>query len=598
MWPAATDSTSVNRLRLLLPEDEGARDRAAAGNAVRRWFASADVHPPALAPRAILLVRSVTARLPPPSRLEYDPAKSIAAARLLRESLSEMARAAARPALGDVAGSAQAVLFADRAELLACLAADWLRGVLAERWWWRAFFRRGFAEARVPQAFEDAPEEIPAAMARLETAGLLAAFLRRLDIAEARPMLRAVLRAYALDAVTRALAPVLDGAAVVIPEQTVPRPSEDPRRLAPPAAAPWTPVARPLESAHVQHIHQALAGVSLMLALSPSRVRQEAFAVGCREWAAGVTRPVPRSGGDARENVERAREAAPQPPRPNTHIQITSPPAPAARPQEVSPAAPAASRTVEPQPALQANPPFGRRGQTTAKSFETARPQQMPISPEPAAEPERTRAEIREARSPDKAPGETAPRIFLNSGYCGLFYLLNVALALELYADFTRPLDAGLALSPWDLLALLGRDFIGEEIADDAIWKLLADLAGRNADEPPGASFVPPDNWTIPEKWLAPLPGLVIGETSAADDPLRRWLNLLESYLRARLRLALGWDDPSRLCIQPGRIAVSATHVDVRLDLASHPIEVRLAGLDRDTGWIPAAGRAVAFHFE
>ena len=36
----------------------------------------------------------------------------------------------------------------------------------------------------------------------------------------------------------------------------------------------------------------------------------------------------------------------------------------------------------------------------------------------------------------------------------------------------------------------------------------------------------------------------------------------------------------------------------VRLPLAELPIAIRLAGLDRDPGWIPAAGRSVAFHFE
>jgi len=35
----------------------------------------------------------------------------------------------------------------------------------------------------------------------------------------------------------------------------------------------------------------------------------------------------------------------------------------------------------------------------------------------------------------------------------------------------------------------------------------------------------------------------------------------------------------------------------VRLSLTELPLEIRLAGLDRDPGWIPAAGRFLAFHF-
>jgi hypothetical protein len=31
--------------------------------------------------------------------------------------------------------------------------------------------------------------------------------------------------------------------------------------------------------------------------------------------------------------------------------------------------------------------------------------------------------------------------------------------------------------------------------------------------------------------------------------------------------------------------------------LATLPIELRIAGLDRDPGWIPSAGRSISFHF-
>jgi hypothetical protein len=43
---------------------------------------------------------------------------------------------------------------------------------------------------------------------------------------------------------------------------------------------------------------------------------------------------------------------------------------------------------------------------------------------------------------------------------------------------------------------------------------------------------------------------------------------------------------------------VTATRLNVTFELARLPLAVRLAGLDRDPGWVPAAGRYVAFHFE
>jgi hypothetical protein len=48
----------------------------------------------------------------------------------------------------------------------------------------------------------------------------------------------------------------------------------------------------------------------------------------------------------------------------------------------------------------------------------------------------------------------------------------------------------------------------------------------------------------------------------------------------------------------PARVSVTTTHLDVVMALSDLPVEVRLAGLDRDPGWVPAAGRSVAFHFD
>ena len=70
-------------------------------------------------------------------------------------------------------------------------------------------------------------------------------------------------------------------------------------------------------------------------------------------------------------------------------------------------------------------------------------------------------------------------------------------------------------------------------------------------------------------------------------------------YIRARLRSALGTDDLANVvCRHRARITLTATHIDVFFSLAELPIEIRLAGLDRDPGWVPAAGRFIAFHFE
>jgi hypothetical protein len=95
---------------------------------------------------------------------------------------------------------------------------------------------------------------------------------------------------------------------------------------------------------------------------------------------------------------------------------------------------------------------------------------------------------------------------------------------------------------------------------------------------------------------------LIIAEQELKDvAPLRRWLTRLAAYARARLRQALGLADAEELAsillTRRASARVTTTHVDVMFSLADLPVEVRLSGLDRDPGWVPAAGRFIAFHF-
>jgi hypothetical protein len=82
---------------------------------------------------------------------------------------------------------------------------------------------------------------------------------------------------------------------------------------------------------------------------------------------------------------------------------------------------------------------------------------------------------------------------------------------------------------------------------------------------------------------------------------LRRWLALSLPYAHLRLALALGLDPTTNftaaLLARRGTLYVSATHVDLALDMASVSVPVRLAGLDRNPGWIAEYGRVVLFHF-
>lgn len=102
----------------------------------------------------------------------------------------------------------------------------------------------------------------------------------------------------------------------------------------------------------------------------------------------------------------------------------------------------------------------------------------------------------------------------------------------------------------------------------------------------------------------AELPSGLIPVTpeTPAHQAVQRWLARLVPYLQARIRRALPAEDGEhllrRLIQQTARVEYTPTEIVVHFELATHPLGVRLAGLDRDPGWVPAAGRSLSFVYE
>jgi hypothetical protein len=253
-----------------------------------------------------------------------------------------------------------------------------------------------------------------------------------------------------------------------------------------------------------------------------------------------------------------------------------------------------------------------------------------------------------------------APSVEIETQLGGFFYLINLALYLNLYGDFTMPAAPEIRLNIWDFVALVGAELATDEYADDPIWSWLAKMSGREEGQRAGEGFEPEDEWRLPPEWLSmftgnqpwrwtasrnrlrvahpeafmvldlPLandvreqlrgeieaygismaslsrsqlpPSTSLRSRSVRGRALRRWLSLLTLYVRARLRVALGSesdDDVARtLCRRYARVRATDTQVDVFFGLQDLPLEIRFAGLDRDPGWVPAAGRFIAFHFD
>jgi hypothetical protein len=99
----------------------------------------------------------------------------------------------------------------------------------------------------------------------------------------------------------------------------------------------------------------------------------------------------------------------------------------------------------------------------------------------------------------------------------------------------------------------------------------------------------------------APLDALSTPYLDGLNSTLAWWLGRAMPYVRGSLAAALGVvpdELPSSLLLYPGRLYVSATHVDVVLALEDISVPVRAAGLDLDPGWLPDMARIVAFHFQ
>jgi hypothetical protein len=277
------------------------------------------------------------------------------------------------------------------------------------------------------------------------------------------------------------------------------------------------------------------------------------------------------------------------------------------------------------------------------------------------------RAADRIARAPEpcasfgtRAGANLPQRAAFETEFGGLAFAFNVALAFGWYGDFSRPLQAGLAIPPWQFLHAVGVLVAGRRFRRDPL------AAWLRARVPFVAAPLPP-NWQADPEWLGAFAadrrpwvlcrgdgrgwclrhpaGFVVASGDANADPaatIRRFdpptgirerppastasaiaagmageragrgrrrrpaarddlPQTLAHWLAARVGLALGLPPRralARMTNLPARVVAAGERWDAHFDLAALPLALRLAGLDRDPGWIPAAGCDVRFHFD
>jgi hypothetical protein len=590
------------------------------------------LHPSRLPPAAILCVRRFEDPLPGVLDLRAPGVRvSQRWERAATRALDRLLDGAARPARDHVAARAEAVIFNDRAEMLMCLAQDWCTGTIIQRWWWHVWLRGRDVAAVVLESWLATPEYVPAALHQLGRWAV--PFVKRVPPAVAQVMATRVATVFALPGAASIIAarPVREttpphglpaepvdlsgpsdqaaaGAADTLP---------DVFPLAEPVA-PWDDLVPESRAPGLAIEQRLLLGLALTLARDPARARRESFVQAARTW---LVQPDVQKSHDA-DLIQSGLDTAGLSARP-------------AAPTDM----PAAPVSVD----LEQFPGTARREHAgTSAPADDSRV-------DPARHPGKD-----DALAPET--GLHPAVLAVKTAFGGVFYLINLGLYLKLYTDFTTPAQPGIDLSIWDFLALVGEQLVGGALRDDPVWEALAHLAKREPDEDPGVAFDAPGSWRMPPRWLTPFaemdtwqwtthadrlivthpagfriidvpgdgPPAQQAETElepyrvqqpitlhrAAEPPepsappgtLAAWLGWLLPYVRARLARALNraLDDPDLgefVCRHTAHVMITATHVDIFLSLDALPVALRRAGLDRDPGWVPAAGRYIAFHF-
>jgi hypothetical protein len=604
---------------------------------------SARLHPTGLAPSAVVIIRKLRDPLPGVVQLQQGQVRPpLAWEQAVATALEQLVRRAARPALAAVPANAEAVMFADQAELLACLARDWCEGSSITRWWWQNLFKAADIAPTVLRAWLDAPEYVPAALQYMAAHGEAVQFVRMLSSHNVLSLLQQVTHSFAL--------PELQSALAVVPRlktEDLTRPLGLPSSvLTTRQGAPWQRWVPEGQNSGIPLEHQCLLGIGLMLQRALGVVRSPAFAPVVLAWlrtamvSDGTVAPPATSSPTDKSDLLTA----------NTERMAHADEA-GGSPSKVEDPLATADTTLQAQALLSSNPAIPQQPSGIAATPALAQDHTHVERGETVIVPTQTTPSIEE--TPVAA---SLPDAVIDTGLGGLFYLINFGLFLGLYGDFTTPAQPGITLPIWDFVALLGHQLVGDRLQDDPVWSLLARLASRSEDEEPGSDFDPPESWRVSAAWLAPFSHEGIWEwetfdgrlrvrhpetflvldvpldngdpteqllramrtynSSAnfvwrcgslareveADSPLQRWIGWLMPYVRARLHRALGLieadDLPRVLCEHHARVFVTATHLEVVFGLDELPIEIRLAGLDRDPGWVPAAGRFIAFHFE
>ena len=621
---------------------------------VERLLRNVDLQPSGLPPGSLLVVRKVQC-LQGSAPLSTSAVLEAQWAAQLQTQIATLYRTAARPALNPVASGVTSVLFADAAEMLACLTRDLLEGRVWQRWYWQQMLRHvpPTPAAALTTIWSEQAAFVPAMLGylRIEEAQAAIALLAPTDVSKLISTLNSSFDlpspSHTSLAATAAQQSNPSSDALSF-EPGLPAVEQTPEEISP-TLPPWQ---RWLSSSPATTLTgltpqaEYLLGLIVTLHYAPAFARSASFATQAVSWlgnqflnlqlngkalseASGRNAPLH----DAVETFFADKEGA----------QISA--------EEVS----NPIHSGAPEIASQVSHPAQA---TTPKDimFATAQP----------------------------FPAEGVP-----TELGGILYLVNLLTWLDLPEAWAA--DGSLAeyLSGWALVEALARGLMGaacDGYAGDPCWGVLAMLDGRESGALIGAELPPQTAFRLPATWLqrygpakpawivvtdglrlqladedagylivdVPLLGRSLDEAIAAEVNAYRaqgivvaggwetpttgdrkgssmvnsgprddgcisqgnhhpalflsesttwWLQRVLGFVYHLLIRAL--NDPTidphslaeNLLCKRGRLVAGRTHIDVYMPMEQISLPIRRAGLDRDPSWVPNLGRIVLFHF-
>jgi hypothetical protein len=538
-------------------------------------LSNADMRPKGISPSAILIIRDLSDPLP--GRLKPRPGVMQVDAtweQAVQSALSRIYHQAVRPVNGYIPSNADAVLFADEGEMLACLALDMKRGEAFGRWWWKVVMKNFSAPGNPGDLLCSRGIFVPAALHHLVEWDKAEEVVSSLSPGQALSVISCICTEFKIPDFSTGTVLAFPASDKVISQNEYAGPGREVLHVfstelrtssgSGPQTGQWERRLLSLPQ-RIGKERVLLLGLGLSLYQEPDMVRMDTFVRQVRKWwhsqeVSGEEYLYERSP-DMKRPVHETRVH--KTPVSNTRVHETSvhetpgreTPAPSSRMQDMDltrydtagetgsddggftidnenrMTAPEQfifeeekagqvrhqdSTVVEKVPGSEVKEGIGQTGESHSRNEPIHREES------PAFRESNERTEI-----PSIKPAEPLEEA-VNTRLGGIFYLINLMRKLDLPACFEEGWQLASQLGSWGTLDVLGRALSGQELAEDPVWNVLAQLGGRESGELPGAVFYGNPAYRLPAGWLTYVSADSIYYTAFSGQRLRLWS---EEYL-------------------------------------------------------------------